>query len=85
MTMPKTKTPAQVRVSERAVLQRLNRALAHEETVIRVCKETSRWFNDTGRYYQVNLRFNAIVAQHVNLEAWAREAGVLQPFEAMAD
>jgi hypothetical protein len=64
-------------------LQRLNRALAHEGTVIRACKETSRWFNDLGRYYEDNAQRNAVEAKHVNIEAWAREVGVLKPFEAM--
>ncbi len=83
--MSQTEAPSRVLVSERAVLQRLNRALAHEVKVIRVCKETSRWFRDCGRYYLVDLNFNAIRDSHIDLEAFAREEGVLKPFEAMAD
>ncbi|MDO3620226.1 hypothetical protein Q3O98_03850 [Ralstonia pseudosolanacearum] len=82
--MSQTEAPARVPVSERAVLQRLNRALAKEGVTIRVCKETSRWFHGNGRYYAVDLNRNLITAQHVNIELWARDEGVLKPFEAMA-
>ena len=68
-----------VSVSERATLQRVNRALAYEGKSMKICRENSRWFNDLGRYYVVN-EFNA-VDQHANLEGWARDLGVLKPFE----
>ncbi|SDE10880.1 hypothetical protein [Paraburkholderia lycopersici] len=66
-------------VTERAALQRVNRVLAREGSRMKVCRESSPWFGNLGRYYVVN-QYNAI-EQHANLEGWARDLGVLKPFE----
>lgn len=71
-----------VLVTERAALQRVNRALAREGARMKVCRENSRWFNEVGRYYVVS-QFNAI-EQHASLEGWARDLGVLKPFEEIS-
>jgi hypothetical protein len=71
-----------VYVTERAALQRVNRALAREGSQMKVCRESSRGFNDVGRYYVMN-QFNAI-EPHANLEGWARDLGVLKPFEEIS-
>lgn len=61
-------------VSERAVIQRMNRRLHTEyERVSKI----------QGRYMIVN-RFNSIVAESDDLEAWARECGALAEHEAIA-
>jgi hypothetical protein len=71
-----------VLVTEHAALQRVNRALEREGSRMKVCRENSRWFNDMGRYYVVN-QYNAI-EQHADLEGWARDLGVLKPFEEIS-
>jgi hypothetical protein len=68
-----------VKITERATLQRVNRALAREGSRMKVCRESSPWFGNLGRYYVVN-QYNA-VDQHANLEGWARDLGILKPFE----
>jgi hypothetical protein len=72
-------------VTERALLQRLNRALAKQDLCIRTCSDTSRWFRDFGRFYCVSLRINAVDATNIDLEEWGRKEGVLHPWEKLAD
>jgi hypothetical protein len=71
-------------VAERALLARINRKLEKDgDGVMRRCPEGSRWFNDLGRYYITN--DDIIVAHHIEIEQWARDAGVLKPYEKLED
>jgi len=72
----------QVPVSERALFQRIQRALQAEGRgeVLKQCRPTSRWFNDLGRYYGVDSN-NRISFAHKDLEELAKEMKVLQPWE----
>jgi hypothetical protein len=82
-------------VSERALFQRINRALNHEDERLRVargsyyyesnCSRTWLEDRDLGRYYQVDLCRNALIDTHVDLEALGRELRVLRPWEQLAD
>jgi hypothetical protein len=38
---------------------------------------------DLGDWYVVDLRTNAVAASHIDLEGWARDAGLLQDYEQM--
>jgi hypothetical protein len=67
----------------RAVIQRINRKLHHEDERLRTTR-SDRWRNDLGDFYIVNWRFNWIVAQHVEPEALAREIGVLRSNEQVS-
>ncbi len=70
-----------VPVSERAVFARLSRKLWSEKSlVLKRCKPTSRWFEELGRYYAVNAQ-SGVECTHQDLESWAREEGILRPFE----
>ena len=69
-----------VMISERALLQRLNRALAERELRIKSCKETSRAFSQLGRFYVVD---NDGLAMNVDLAAWGRKYGALKPWEEL--
>ncbi|TAK27416.1 MAG: hypothetical protein EPO40_17505 [Myxococcaceae bacterium] len=81
--MNSTNIPAPVTITERTVLRRLNRDLAKEGLAIRVCRYDSRWYSQTGRYYCTEGRM--ITHENVNLELWAREAGVLKPTECIKE
>jgi hypothetical protein len=71
---------ATVPVTARALIQRINRALKKDDQVLRQARgERARL--DLGDYYVVNTRRNFIDAQHVNVEALARELDVLKPYE----
>jgi hypothetical protein len=77
-----TTTGKKVRVSLRALIQRINRQLAKEDE--KLCKARV-WNTDTGDYYVVDLNRNVIVGQHVDPEVWGRELGVLHPWEVLAE
>ena len=62
----------------RAVRARLARSLAHENLYLRTCRENSRWYSNNGRHFVVDGN-NFIQSQHIDIEAWAREAGVIGP------
>lgn len=64
-----------------AVIQRINRKLRPEWRRLRACRHNSRWWNDLGDYYIVDLDRNAIVRSHVEPETYGRELGVVKPFE----
>lgn len=81
MSEAKTKVP----VSERAVFARVKRKLAQDGEILKKCRFDSRWYNDLGDYYTVDAQFNAIRDRQVPLEAWAREMGLLQPWEQLED
>ncbi|MGJ7552644.1 hypothetical protein ACSFBI_01495 [Variovorax sp. RB3P1] len=83
--MSKRKHPVQVPVTERAVLQRLNRHLARENDplFVRTTREGSRASSSLGRYYAVNLRTNVVDAYGIALEVWARDVGALKPHEVL--
>jgi hypothetical protein len=81
---------AKVPVSERALLQRVNRRLAKDNEQLR----TARGFRDglyrhedstLGRYYAVDLSRNVVTAAHIDLEKWGRELEVLKPWEVLQD
>lgn len=64
-------------VSDRALLARVNRKLLKQDgQLVRVCREDSRWFNELGRYYVVDVKLNEVINKHVYLEALAGELGV---------
>ena len=72
-----------VKVSERALLARVNRVLVKEGEKVLICRTDSRWFNDLGRYYSVNLNRNSIEAQGFDLEQWGRVLGLLKAYEIL--
>ena len=75
------KKALRVPVSERALTQRINRRLAEKEETLRKCSEKSKWWNDLGDYYIVDLRTNGMIARHVDIEALGRDLGCLKPWE----
>ena len=78
-------TKTKIKVSERALFARVNRKLAQEGETLRRSRADSRWLNETGALYVVDLRRNTIVAMHIDLAAYAAELGVLKPYEQLAD
>jgi hypothetical protein len=76
----KTKGRGKVPVTERALFQRINRKLAHENEQLKTCRG-GQWENELGRYYVVDLNRNSITASDVDPEALGRELGVLARWE----
>lgn len=72
-------------VSEQAVIQRLNRKLAHEGERMKVNRWGSAAQRQLGRYLTVNNHSNAVTWYSDNLEGLARELAVIQPNETIAE
>ncbi len=69
-----------VPVTERAVVQRINRKLRDDDQVLKVTRgERARL--DLGDFYILNWRLNVIADKFVDPEEMGRELGVLQPWE----
>jgi hypothetical protein len=78
--MVETKVP----VSERALVQRLNRHLSKEGQVLKKLRG-ERWRGDLGDYYIVDEHRNIVAASHVNPVALAQEIGVLAAWETVRE
>lgn len=72
-------------ITESTLFRRINQRLAKEGQALRKTQFKSRWFNDLGRFYIVDLHTNAPVAQHQDLEALGRELGVLKATERLQE
>ena len=74
-----------VTISERALVQRINRKLAPDFEQLRVARIDSRVEFDFGRYYLINQSLNFVIAKNCDLETLGRELGVLTAFESLED
>jgi hypothetical protein len=84
----KKKAERRVAVTERAVVQRINRKFLSEDgRPARELKKTkgARAKIDLGDFYVLNTARNFIDAHHVDPEATARELGVLADWEFVVD
>jgi len=73
------------KVSERALIARINRRLAKENEKLIVCEETSPSFTDLGRYYVVDLNQNIIGSSNLDLEQVGRDTESLKGYEVLED
>jgi hypothetical protein len=78
------KAANKVPVSTRALIQRINRALAHEGEQLKTTRG-ERWRGELGNFYIIDTYRNGIEAQHVDPEELGREMKVLQPYEVVLD
>jgi hypothetical protein len=73
-------TKLQYAISRAALMARINRKIRRED--LKLCKlRSQRSWTDLGDYYIVDLRRNFLVEGHINPVAYARELGVLAPYE----
>ena len=70
-------------VSENAVFLRLKRAVAREGVSLKASSPASAGLTELGRYYTVDDKTGFVDSKHVDLEAWARDIGVLGLDEQM--
>jgi hypothetical protein len=78
--MPSRKT---VPVSERALIQRINRALRDKGEMLKAAR-SPRVADEVGQHFVVRLtgkRNNIVTQQYVDVEALGRELGVLSEWE----
>lgn len=80
-----TKTKAmKAPVSVRAIVQRINRKLAHNDEKLRVTRG-QRMQQECGDYHIVDFSMNAVVNKDVDPEKLARNLGVLRDWEAVTE
>jgi hypothetical protein len=75
-----------VAVSKRALVQRINRKLAHQDKKLKA--GTERTWSTTGDYFIVSLvpsHGNFIVGMNIDIEELGEELGVLQPWEKLEE
>jgi hypothetical protein len=81
-----TKVP----VTERALIQRINRKLAADNQLLRTARyirdDRGGWYPnpDLGRYYVIDLNGNLLIYRDVDLEQLARELAAIAPWEQLA-
>jgi hypothetical protein len=78
--MPRRKT---VPISERALIQRINRALKDKGEILKAAR-SPRVADEVGQHFVVRLtgkRNNVVTQRHVDVEALGRELGVLNEWE----
>ena len=76
----KQQKPAKMPVSERAIIQRINRKLKPDLEALKVARN-ERMRLDVGQFYIINYRMNAVIHRDVDPEALGRELGVLKAWE----
>jgi hypothetical protein len=72
-----------VQVTTRALVQRIDRLLAKDGQMLKKTRKKSRWFSETGEYFIINFKQNAIVAKDIKLEKLGRELGALKDYEKL--
>lgn len=84
----KSAAPKKVPITERALLQRINRKLKKENQVLRTARgfwAGPNWYEDNnlGRYYVIDIYQNMLVDHHVDIEEMGRDTGALAEWEAL--
>jgi hypothetical protein len=72
-----------VPISERALIQRLNRKLRDADLTVKTTKGRAEL--DLGRHYVLNRQINSIEHKNINLEEYGRKHGVLRDYEHLAE
>ena len=70
-----------VPVTMRALTQRINRKLRHDDQRLRTARRG--WFSDLDHYYVLDFKHNWIVKRDVDPEALGRDLGVLKDYEQL--
>ena len=74
-----------VPISSRALIARINRSLRDARKQLIASRPNSASLTEIGRYYVVDVAGNRVIRKHVELEAYAREIGVLRAWERLAE
>ncbi len=75
-----------VPVSERALIQRLNRKIKEDDLVLKKCRPDSRAYNDLGDYFVVDINRNVVIERKldsVDLQSMGRAKKVLADWEEL--
>ncbi|GAB3479353.1 hypothetical protein [Azotobacter salinestris] len=72
-----------VKVTERALLARINRALRKDNQQLCRCREDSQGYAELGDFYAMDTAQDVVMARHVDLAMWARDLGILPDWEEL--
>lgn len=67
-------------ITTRALIQRINRALAKENEVLKTSR-TAKMIDSVGDYYTVKINGSCISRVRVDLEKLGRDLGIFKPYE----
>ncbi len=70
-----------VPVSERALIQRINRCLNKSDEYIKKARGVA--VNTIGQFYRVDFYSNAVIERDVDIEELGRKIGALQGYEEL--
>ncbi len=70
-------------ISELALLARVNRKLTPRNSQLKRCQPGSRHYEERGHFYHTDLATGRVLADHLDIEAFAREVGALRDWEAL--
>jgi len=73
---------AGVPVTARALIQRINRALAKDNEILKTTRG-ERAVQDLGQYYVLDFNMNAVMRKDVDIEEFGRQLGALKDFEKL--
>jgi hypothetical protein len=85
MTTKDHKVPVSIRAFEGRMRRHM---LSKESQVMRKCRDDMRFFADMGTYYFVQMHTGVVESRGLSLDDlinWAREDGVLKPYEVIDD
>lgn len=69
------------KVTERALMQRINRVLAKKKQKLKKQRDTSKNINETGQYYILDVEKSMVITTEVDLETLGEKLGALKPYE----
>lgn len=78
--------PTKVPVTERALVQRINRALREEDSIVKRSRSQFSFGNNLispGDYFRLSLSRNFLEAGPVDLAELGQKLGVLKPWETL--
>jgi hypothetical protein len=79
-TPPMSKKPPTILVKRRALISRLERALAKQDRELHADRSSNQL-----SFYVVDTKKQTVVQTDVDIESLAREIGALRPWETLAD
>ena len=71
-----------VPITTRALVQRINRALAEDDEVLKAPRG-EKALQELGQYYVLDFNRNAVTRKDVDIEELGRSLGVLKAFEKL--
>jgi hypothetical protein len=74
-----------MQITRKAVISRINRKLAKDTDEVLKVSRSARMKIDVGDFYLLDWRVNCVSGRDIDPETYARNLGVLKPFEQMVD